>query len=102
MRHAHPALQDLRSLKFHPTSSNDVIAYSKRVDDDVILVVCLMDPHREQEATVWWNLPDLGLDDRFIAHDLVTDTTWTWSSSTYVRLRPWEQVAHIVHARPIT
>ena len=103
IRRAHPALQDLRSLHFHGTDSNDVIAYSKRVGDDIVLVVCLLDPHREHEATVWWDLHALGLDgaDRFVAHDLVTDSTWTWGSQTYVRLRPWEHVAHIVHARAI-
>jgi starch synthase (maltosyl-transferring) len=99
MRHEHPALQDLRSLRFHHTDSADVIAYSKRDGDDLVLVVCLLDAGREREATVWWDLPSIGLPpgERFVAHDLVTDHTWTWSAGTYVRLRPWEQVAHIVH-----
>ena len=50
---------------------------------------------------MWWNLAAIGLDPQslFIAHDLVTDTTWTWGQSTYVLLTPWEQVAHIVHVR---
>lgn len=101
MRHAHPALQDLRSVRFHTTDSNDIIAYSKHDGDDVVLVVCLLDPRREHEATVSWDMPALGLDwdDRFVAHDLVTDLTWTWERSTYVRLRPWEHVAHVVHLR---
>ena len=69
--------------------------------DDVILVVCLLDPHREHETTVWWDLPSLGLpaDAPFVAHDLVTDATWSWPPGTYVRLSPWEHVAHIVHVR---
>ena len=101
MRRGHPALQDLRSLHFHSTDSNDVVAYSKRDGDDVVLVVCTLDPNGEREATVWWDMWALGLadQDRFIAHDLVTDTTWTWGSSTFVRLRPWEHVAHVVHVR---
>ena len=103
IRHEHPALQDLRSLRFHGSDSNDVIAYSKADHDDVVLVICNLDPGREHEATLWWNLPALGLraGERFIAQDLITGLTWTWGQSTYVRLRPWEQVAHIVHVRRI-
>ena len=102
IRAERPALQDLRSLRFHPTDSNDVIAYSKQDGDDLVLVVCLLDPQREHEATIWWDLPSLGLaaDERFVAHDLITGSTWMWGPSTYVRLRPWDHVAHIVHARP--
>jgi starch synthase (maltosyl-transferring) len=103
MRHERPALQDLRSLRFHASDNPDVIAFSKADGDDIVLVVCLLDPAREHEATVWWDLPALGLpaDARFAAHDLVTDATWTWGPSTYVRLRPWEHVAHVVHVRRI-
>jgi starch synthase (maltosyl-transferring) len=101
IRHQHPALQDLRSLRFHATDSNDVIAYSKVDGDDIVLVVCTLDPGREHEATVWWDLTALGLPagERFVAHDLVTDLTWTWDQGTYVRLRPWEHVAHVIHVR---
>ncbi|MEI6361679.1 MAG: alpha-1,4-glucan--maltose-1-phosphate maltosyltransferase [Actinomycetes bacterium] len=103
IRHAHPALQDLRSLHFHASDNQDVIAYSKRDGEDVVLVVCTLDPGREREATVYWELAAIGIDDseRFIAHDLIADETWTWGRATYVRLRPWEHVAHIVHARKI-
>lgn len=103
MRAAHPALQDLRSLRFHQVDSNDVVAFSKSDGDDTILVVCTLDPHGEREATVWWDLAAIGLspDARFVAHDLVTDSSWTWGSSTYVRLRPWEHVAHVVHVQTL-
>jgi starch synthase (maltosyl-transferring) len=98
-RQNHAALQDLRSLHFHHTDSNDVIAFSKRDGNDLIAVVCLLDPHREHEATVYWDMSFLGRSagERFVAHDLVTDSHWTWGPSTYVRLSPWEHVAHIVH-----
>jgi starch synthase (maltosyl-transferring) len=98
-RRDHAALQDLRSLHFHYTDSNDVIAFTKRDGNDLIAVVCLLDPHREHEATVYWDMNVLGKseDDRFVAHDLITNAHWTWGRSTYVRLSPWEHVAHIVH-----
>ncbi len=40
--------------------------------DDTVLVICTLDPGREHEATVWWDLPALGLSEgeRFVAHDL--------------------------------
>ena len=103
VRRDHPALQDLRSLHFHATDNPDVIAYSKRDGDDTILVVATLDPQREREATVWWDLGALGVApaERFVAHDTITGSTWTWGSRTYVRLSPWEHVAHIVHARAI-
>jgi starch synthase (maltosyl-transferring) len=100
-RREHPALQDLRSLHFHHPDNDQIIAYSKRVGDDVILVVCSLNPHFTQESTVWWDMPTLGLDwtDTFIAHDLISDQRWTWSQANYVRLDPHDQVAHIVHLR---
>jgi starch synthase (maltosyl-transferring) len=94
-------LQDLRSLRFHYTEDPEVIAYSKCVDDDVTLVVCTLDPHGVRETTVWWDMPALGMDwnDRFIAHDHLTDQAYTWGQGTYVRFDPAVNVAHIVELR---
>jgi starch synthase (maltosyl-transferring) len=98
IRGEHPALQDLRSLRFHDCDNPQVIAFSKRDGDDVILVACTLDPYREQEAMIRWEMPTLGLDwdDRFIAHDRLTEQTWTWSRETYVRLGGSGTVAHVV------
>lgn len=97
-RRAHPALQDLRSLRFHGSDNPNVIAYSKQDGDDIVLVACSLDPYREQEATIWWDMPALGMseDTRFVAHDELTGRDWTWSHGTYVRLSPTDQVAHVV------
>lgn len=94
-------LQDLRSLQFHRTEDPEVIAFSKRVGDDTTLVVCTLDPHNVRETTVSWDMPALGMDwqDRFSAHDHVTDTSFSWGQSTYVRFDPAQVVAHIVEAR---
>jgi starch synthase (maltosyl-transferring) len=93
-----PPLQDLRSLRFHHTEDPEVIAYSKRVGDDTVLVVCTLDPHHVRETTVWWDMPALGFDgnDRFIAQDHATGQAFTWGQSVYVRLDPAVTVAHIV------
>jgi starch synthase (maltosyl-transferring) len=98
-RRAHPALQDLRSLRFHHSDNPQVLAYSKRDGDDIVLVACTLDPAREQESTIAWDTDALGLGEKFIAHDLATGNRWTWSPRTYVRLSPAEHVAHVVHAR---
>lgn len=92
-------LQDLRSLRFHRTEDPEVIAYSKRVGNDTVLVVCSLDPHCVRETTVWWDMPAIGMDwnDRFIAHDHVTAQSFTWGQGTYVRFDPAASIAaHIV------
>lgn len=97
LRREHVALQDLRSLRFHHSDNDNVIAYSKKVGPDIVLVVCTLDPHYTQESTIWWDMPTIGLDwlDTFSATDQLTNETWTWSQSTYVRFEPNERIAHI-------
>lgn len=98
MRREHPALQDLRSLRFHHCDNPNLLAFSKQDASDTVLIVCTMDPHHEQRGTVWWDMSALGLPDHsaFLAHDLLRQQTYTWQPHTYVELRPWEHVAHIV------
>jgi len=98
IRRDHPALQDLRSLRFHYCDNENIIAYSKFDRGDLILVVCALDPHRAAEGTVWWDLESIGMknSDVFSAHDLVTGSVWAWRHNTYVRFEPWDHVAHIV------
>ena len=97
LRREHPALQDLRSLRFHATDNPNLLAFSKQDRGDTVIVVCTMDPHHEQRGTIWWNMADLGLADgeAFVVHDALRDQEYTWRASTYVELRPWEHVAHI-------
>lgn len=97
LRREHPALQDLRSLRFHATDNPNLLAFSKHDHGDTVVVVCTMDPHHEQRGTIWWNMADLGLrdEDAFIVHDQLREQEYTWRASTYVELRPWEHVAHI-------
>ena len=104
LRREHPALQDLRSLHFHHSDNPQVMAFSKRdVDasgrEDLVLVVCTVDPFREQAATIWWDMAALGMrdDEHFQARDLLTGATWRWSRGSFVRLSPMENVAHIIH-----
>ncbi|MDG4858841.1 alpha-1,4-glucan--maltose-1-phosphate maltosyltransferase [Streptomyces sp. T-3] len=101
IRRAHPALHQLRNLRFHRTDNDAVVAFSKRVradeGDDWVLVVLSLDPHSVREATVFLDLPALGVDraDSFDAHDLLGGETYRWGRENYVRLDPQQQVAHI-------
>ena len=101
LRRAHPALRRLRNLRFHGTNNDKVIAYSKREGDDVVLVVCTLDPYGVRETVLDLDLPALGLTwgDQFAARDLVNGATYVWGQHPYVRLDPHVQVAHVIHVR---
>ncbi|CAL9349414.1 Alpha-1,4-glucan:maltose-1-phosphate maltosyltransferase [Actinosynnema sp. ALI-1.44] len=100
IRRAHPALQQMRTLRFHHVDNPALIAYSKQDpgSGDTVVVVVNLDPHNAQDGTVWLDLPSLGYDwpERLIAHDEVTGETWDWGQANYVRLEPWRASAHIV------
>ncbi|MDO4243674.1 MAG: alpha-1,4-glucan--maltose-1-phosphate maltosyltransferase [Actinomyces sp.] len=116
-RAAHPALQQLRDIWFHPTSNDALIAYSKRLDaahsptgsEDVVLTVVNLDPHRAQEGEVFLNLDQLGLPpgtdgSRPVLRvtDELTGSTYDWSGTNYVRLDPFGgQVAHVLSVEPL-
>ena len=97
------ALQRLRNLKFHETNSDQIIAYSKREGDNLILVVVNLDGFYSREATINWNLNELGLNqDNFEVQDLLDGKKYQWNSSTYVKLdpaRPNGKVAHICRVK---
>ncbi|GAA3794855.1 alpha-1,4-glucan--maltose-1-phosphate maltosyltransferase [Streptomyces phyllanthi] len=97
LRRAHPALHQLRTLRFHRTDNDAVLCFSKRDDTDWVLVVLNLDPHGAREATVSLDLPALGLDrsDAFQVYDELSGETYHWGRDNYVRLDPRQQVAHI-------
>ena len=97
IRSENSALHSLRSLRFHATDSPDIIAYSKQDHSNIVLVVCTLDPYHEHSSTVHWNMPALGLDwdSEFSVREELTDSSWRWGPHTFVRLNPYENVAHI-------
>ncbi|WP_199439220.1 maltotransferase domain-containing protein [Umezawaea beigongshangensis] len=99
-RRAHPALQQMRTLRFHHVDNDALLAYSKQdpATGDTVVVVVTLDPQNSQEGTVWLDLPALGFEwhERLIAHDEVTGETWDWGQANYVRLDPLRAVAHVV------
>jgi starch synthase (maltosyl-transferring) len=64
---------------------------------DTVLVVVNLDPHQAREATVWLDMPELGMDwhDGFTVKDELSGEIYSWGQANYVRLDPAVQPAHI-------
>ncbi|MEU1791175.1 alpha-1,4-glucan--maltose-1-phosphate maltosyltransferase [Streptomyces sparsogenes] len=104
LRRRHPALRQLRNLRFHHVDNESVIAYSKRTGDSCVLTVVNLDPRHTQEATVSLNMPELGLDwhESAPVRDELTGETYHWGRDNYVRLEPGRPMApaHVLALRP--
>jgi starch synthase (maltosyl-transferring) len=104
IRHEHPALHQLRNLRFHFVDNPEITAFSKRDEatGDTVLVVCTVNPHEWREATTALDLPALGVewDDRFRVRDLLDGTEYEWGQYNYVRLDPHAKPAHIFSVLP--
>jgi starch synthase (maltosyl-transferring) len=101
LRRRHPALQLLRNLTIHSSDDDNILVFSKKHGDDVVIVVVNLDPHATRETVLHLDMPALGLDwqDSFVAHDEITGADWSWSQNNYVRLDPGHEPAHIVTLR---
>ncbi len=121
IRRSHVALHWLRNLRFHHVDQPELICFSKRLYGagtisgrssgqagpragdqggdaaDTVLVVVNLDPHQAREATVWLDLPELGMDwhDEFTAKDELSGEIYSWGQANYVRLDPAVRPAHI-------
>jgi starch synthase (maltosyl-transferring) len=107
IRRAHPALRQLRNLRFHYVDQPYLMCFSKRVDNirgkpgtDTVLVVVNLDPYQAREATVWLDMPALGMDRDFIVTDELTGEAYRWGNANYVRLDPAARPAHIFTVTP--
>jgi starch synthase (maltosyl-transferring) len=103
IRRENVALQRLRNLVFHETENDNVIAYSKKEGDNLILVVVNLDGVRAQETTIHWDMWHLGFDkEKFAVTDLLDGKNYDWTPHTYVKLdpaRPLGKVAHICRVK---
>jgi len=101
IRRTHPALQQLRNLRWHQPDNDQIIAFSKRTGDDCVLVVANLDPHGVREATVHVDMAALGFDpdESYTVHDELSGATWTWGDHNYVRLDPFVEPAHVLVVR---
>ncbi len=103
IRKAHPALHWLRNLRFHHVDQPELICFSKRLAqaEDTVLVVVNLDPHQPREATVWLDLPALGMESSgdFVVVDELSGESHRWGQANYVRLDPANEPAHIFHVK---
>jgi starch synthase (maltosyl-transferring) len=93
VRRENPALQTDRTLRFHQTENEYLVAYTKSTDDlnDVVLTVVSVDPRRMQAGMVTLPLEELGLprDKAYQAHELLTGARYTWNGPrNYVEINP--------------
>jgi starch synthase (maltosyl-transferring) len=103
IRKAHPALHWLRNLRFHHVDQPELICFSKRDprEEDTVLVIVNLDPHQPREATVWLDLPALGLESNadFVVTDELSGQSFRWGQANYVRLDPGYEPAHIFQVK---
>jgi starch synthase (maltosyl-transferring) len=101
IRRVHPALHQLRTIKFHYPDNDAVLAYSKfdPATGDQVLVVVTLNPFTAEEATLWLDMGALGMEpyDRFWVRDEITGDEYQWGQSNYVRLDPARAVAHVLN-----
>jgi starch synthase (maltosyl-transferring) len=105
LRNAHPALQQLRNLRFHHVDNESLLAFSKRDDEtgDTVIVVVTLNPYSVQEGTTSLDMPALGLDwnDRMVVHDEMGGGSrdYEWGQFNFVRLDPHVEPAHVLVVR---
>jgi starch synthase (maltosyl-transferring) len=102
VRRENAALQQNVTLRFHNTTNDEIICYSKSAGDDIVVAVVNVDPHNTQSAWVELNLAALQVDANrpFQAHELLSGARYTWHGArNYVQLDPRVVPAHIFRIR---
>ncbi len=94
IRRENPALQRLEGVDFLETENDQLIAYIRRAEGNVVLVCVNLDPKAEQEGVVvvpvW-----LGLPPAYLVADLLAGERFHWRiGRNYVRLGPGQ--AHVL------
>jgi starch synthase (maltosyl-transferring) len=101
IRRRHPALQQLRTLRFHHVDNDALLAYSKfdPAGGDTVLVVVTLNAFAAEEATLSLDMTALGMEpyQRFWVRDEISGEEYQWGQENYVRLDPGRAVAHIVN-----
>jgi starch synthase (maltosyl-transferring) len=104
VRNENPALHSNTTLRFHPTTNEQLLAYSKTSDDgaNAMLMVVSLDPHFTQSGFVELDLDalDLPADQPYQVHDLLGQGRYLWHGArNYVELNPHVTPAHIFRVR---
>jgi starch synthase (maltosyl-transferring) len=103
IRREHPALSTWRNVRFHDAADENVLFYSKRSADDVLLVAVNLNPFHAVETTIRVPLREFGYadDDVVAAQELLTGERALWHGSVQrIRLDPQHHPAAIFHLDP--
>jgi starch synthase (maltosyl-transferring) len=98
IRHENPALQRDWSLQFHPIDNDQLLVYSKREENNVVLVAVNLDVLHPQSGWVELALEQLNIapHETFEVHDLLSGGRYTWSGPrNYIELNPNQLPAHV-------
>ena len=104
IRRDNPALQSDHRLRFHPTTNDRLLAFSKSSgkDGETILVVVNLDPFHTHSGWLEWPAEEfLQRPGRaYQMHDLLTDNRYLWTGRrNFVRLDPQVSPAHVFRLR---
>jgi len=104
IRRENPALQTNMTIKFHRTSNDEILCFSKTSADgtNIVITVVSVDPHNTQSGWVELDLAALGVDSArpFQVHDLITNARHSWTGGrNFVQLNPKVIPAHIFRIR---
>ncbi len=104
IRRDNAALQSNEGLRFHGTTNDRLIAYTKSTLDldNIILAVVNLDPFYTQSGMVDLPVEEFGIDPYrpYQVHDLLSDNRFMWSGrQNYVELNPQNLPAHIFSLR---
>lgn len=109
IRHAHPALGQLRNISIHWSDDDAILVYSKHLDaalspsgrSDTIIVVVNTDPHSVRQTMVHLDTRIWGVEpgQPFEVEDLITGGQWTWSDHNFVMLDAFAEPVHILHVK---
>ncbi len=99
LRRAHPALQQLRHLRFHPVDNDQILAYSKSdpATGDTVLCVVTLNPRHTEQATVRLDMSALGQEPaaRIRATEEITGQTVELGPALDIKVDPQQSVAHV-------
>ncbi|WP_199255411.1 alpha-1,4-glucan--maltose-1-phosphate maltosyltransferase [Mycolicibacterium mengxianglii] len=101
IRRVHPALRQMRTIKFHRIDNDALLAYSKfdPVTGDTVLVVTTLNAFGPEEGTLWLDMAALGMEnyERFWVRDEITGEEYQWGQANYVRIDPAKAVSHVLN-----
>jgi starch synthase (maltosyl-transferring) len=97
LRKEHPAMHQLKNLRFHECDNPNLLVYSKVDGEDRLLFVVNLDPVQAQAGWVTIDKPSLGLagETIFGAYEVWSEQSYAWSDRNFVELNPHHAVMQV-------